>query len=268
MRIGISTYSFAWSLGVEGKLPPKKMSIFQLIDLAAEHKLDCVQIADNLPLHLFDPTQLQKLKEYAISKNILIEPGARGLTKDHLLKYIEIASFFSSDILRFVIDNLDYKPTLEDVITIIKSVGRDLAANNVHLAIENHDRFLAKEFKNIVQEVNSDFVGICLDTVNSFGSLEGPEVVIDRLLPYTINVHVKDFIIFRESHKMGFRIEGRPAGEGMLDIPLLVKNIKQLNKDLDLILELWTPFQNNLEETIKLEENWAKKSILYLRGVI
>jgi len=265
MRIGISTYSFAWSLGVEGKLPPKKMSIFQLIDLAAEHKLDCVQIADNLPLHLFDPTQLQKLKEYAISKNILIEPGARGLTKDHLLKYIEIASFFSSDILRFVIDNLDYKPTLEDVITIIKSVGRDLAANNVHLAIENHDRFLAKEFKNIVQEVNSDFVGICLDTVNSFGACEGTETIVETLAPYTLNLHLKEFEIRRVWHMMGFVVEGKPLGEGMLPIDYILKKVSPTCKSI--VLEQWVPQLETIEKTVQTEWEWGIKSIEKLKGL-
>ena len=51
------------------------------------------------------------------------------------------------------------------------------------------------------------------------GAGEGFETVSEILLPYTINLHLKDFTIRRVSHKMGMIIEGTPAGKGMLNIP-------------------------------------------------
>ena len=49
------------------------------------------------------------------------------------------------------------------------------------LAIENHDRFNSTTLVEILERIDSDRVGICLDTVNSFGALEGPEVVLENL---------------------------------------------------------------------------------------
>ena len=87
------------------------------------------------------------------------------------------------------------------------------------LAIENHDRFPAERLAGIVESIGSPQVGICLDTVNSFGCLEGPEHVAAHLAPFVSSLHVKDFTIRRAGHMMGFEITGTPAGQGMLDIP-------------------------------------------------
>jgi len=268
MKIGISSYTYTWAVGVKDFLPSNPLTVKDLFYKAESLNVNLVQFCDNLSLDFFSDSELDELYHIAEKKGISIQIGTKGIDSENLLRYLHIAKKLKSNLVRTLTDTDTYKPDVQEIIKLLKKIEPYYRESNISLAIENHDRLKTLELVSVIRGVNSPAVGICLDTVNSFGSLEGPEVVIDRLLPYTINVHVKDFIIFRESHKMGFRIEGRPAGEGMLDIPLLVKNIKQLNKDLDLILELWTPFQNNLEETIKLEENWAKKSILYLRGVI
>ncbi len=112
------------------------------------------------------------------------------------------------------------------------------------------------------------WVGICLDTVNSFGALEGPQVVVDTLGPLTVNLHVKDFTIFRASHMMGFTVEGRPAGQGKLDIPWLLGELKRHGRECNAILELWTPPESSLDETIRKEQQWAEESVTYLRKLI
>jgi sugar phosphate isomerase/epimerase len=138
----------------------------------------------------------------------------------------------------------------------------------VVLAIENHDRFKARELADILRRIDSDQVGVCLDTVNSFGALEGPEVVVETLGPWTVNLHIKDFDIFRASHLMGFTIEGRPAGQGQLDVPWLLDELKAMGRDHNAILELWTPPEATSQETVAKEATWARESIDYLRGII
>ena len=70
--------------------------------------------------------------------------------------------------------------------------------------------------------------GVCLDTVNSFGALEGPAVVVEALAPLAVNLHVKDFVVTRHSSQMGFTVEGRPAGQGSLDVPWLFRELSRL----------------------------------------
>jgi L-ribulose-5-phosphate 3-epimerase UlaE len=87
-------------------------------------------------------------------------------------------------------------------------------------------------------------------------------------LPYTINLHLKDFTIFRVFHKMGFVIEGRPAGQGMLNIPKLVLALSEKGRCKSAILELWTPPEAAIEDTIRKENDWAKESIDYLKQML
>ena len=100
------------------------------------------------------------------------------------------------------------------------------------------------------------------------GAGEGFETVSEILLPYTINLHVKDFIIRRVSHKMGFVIEGRPAGQGMLNIRKTIERLSEMNRCKSAILELWTPPETKIEDTILKEDKWATESIAYLKTII
>ncbi|MBI5009108.1 MAG: sugar phosphate isomerase/epimerase [Bacteroidia bacterium] len=134
--------------------------------------------------------------------------------------------------------------------------------------IENHDRFRAREFERIIQNVGSDFVGICLDSVNSMGAGEGFGEVAKILLPYTINFHVKDFTIRRVSHKMGIIIEGSPAGKGKLNVREVADRLNEKGQCNSAILELWTPPENDIEATVLKENLWAKESIEYLKKII
>jgi L-ribulose-5-phosphate 3-epimerase UlaE len=104
--------------------------------------------------------------------------------------------------------------------------------------------------------------------VNSFGALEGPEVVVDALAPYTVSLHVKDFTIRRVDHQMGFVVEGSPAGQGRLDIPWLLESISEAGCEPNAIIELWTPPDPDLPATIAKEEAWARESVTYMHRLV
>jgi sugar phosphate isomerase/epimerase len=166
-----------------------------------------------------------------------------------------------------VIDTAHHHPTPEEAVSLLQPLQTEFEAAGVSLAIENHDRFQTSELAQMVRSLGS-WVGICLDTVNSFGALEGPGLVLDTLGPLTVNLHVKDFTIFRATHMMGFTVEGRPAGQGRLDVPWLLGELKPYNRHFNVILELWTPPEATLAATIAKEQHWAEESIAYLRTLI
>lgn len=268
MQLGISSYTYTWAIGVPGSQSPKAFSAYNLIDKAIETGIKLVQIADNLPLGNFSRAELKKLLSHAGNKNISIEFGSRGLTPEHTMKCLEIAGDLSSPILRMVIDGPGYEPDLQLIIRIILDLLPEFESRKISLAIENHDRFKAREFEKIIQSVGSERVGICLDSVNSMGAGEGFETVSEILMPYTINLHVKDFTIRRVSHKMGIIIEGSPAGKGMLNIRDIFEKLTVLNRCNSAILELWTPPELKIEDTITKEDSWASESIRFLKSII
>lgn len=267
MRPGISSYTYTWAVGVQGSMPEKPLTASGLVDKAFESGLHLVQIADNLPLEKLSENELASLHDYAKKRDVSLEMGGRGLTPEHTMQCLETAEILHSPILRMVIDGSGFEPDIKTVIGILRDLIPELESRKISLAIENHDRLKAIEFEKIIQGVGSEWVGICLDSVNSMGAGEGFETVSDILLPYTINLHIKDFSIRRVSHKMGLVIEGTPAGKGMLNIEGLVAKLSAVNKCRSAILELWTPPENTISETIRKEEQWGKESIIFLKKI-
>lgn len=265
--IGLGSYAFAWAVGVPGYRPEKPLDVFGFVDRAAQHGFSLVQIADNLPLHVLSQPDLARLAAQLTALGLKLELGTRGLKPLHLQTYLELAQVFESPILRVVIDSFDYRPTLDEIHHTIEAVLPSFADANIALAIENHDRFKAHELKGLVARFASPYLGICLDTVNSFGALEGPDVVIATLAPYVLNLHIKDFKVVRESHSMGFRIVGTPAGQGELDIPLLLARVQQEHQPVNAILELWPAPELNLEATLAKEAQWVAESAAYLQSL-
>jgi sugar phosphate isomerase/epimerase len=268
MHLGISSYTYAWAIGVLGYPPEQPMSVLDLLHKAKELEVDIVQIADNLPLDEYTSSELDVIEEVAHEIGISVEIGARGIDADYLRNYLSLTQRFGSPILRLVIDTAFKHPSEEEVVEQLRTVMPDFVEADVSLAIENHDRFSAESLRRIVNEIGGDHIGICLDTTNSFGAAEGPKYVVEMLGPWVINLHVKDFVVQRVDHKMGFIIEGRPAGKGQLDIPWLLEQLCPSGRKLSVILELWTPKEATVEETIAKESEWASISVEYVREVM
>jgi sugar phosphate isomerase/epimerase len=268
-RLGLGSYACAWAIGVPGyEQPQEPMDCFGLIRFADELGLRVVQIADNLPLHALSASEREKLCEEARRRDIALEVGTRGIKPELVRQYIDIARSFGSPILRVVVDSAGHHPEPDEVVSLIREFLPDLEAARITLAIENHDRFKARALADIIKAVDSPLIGVCLDTVNSFGSLEGPEVVIDTLGPYVVNLHVKEFVVRRVSHNMGFVVTGVPAGQGMLDVPWLLGSLQRFGRTFNAIIESWPAPEATMAETVAKELDWARQSANYLRTLI
>ena len=265
MRLGIGSYTYTWAVGVPGHLPDAPMGAGDVVRRANAAGLHCAQIADNIPLEKMTSEERHALAELAGERRVAVEVGARRMTPDHLEALIDVAAFFGSHVLRFVIDGPGFAPSVDEVVTIVTEALPRLREAGVKLAIENHDRLVAAEFREIVKRTDEDQVGICLDSVNSMGAGEAVREVTEILAPYTLNLHIKDFTVRRVSHMMGFVVEGTPAGQGMLDIPWLLEQVRARDRCRSAIIELWTPPESTPEKTVETEARWAEESLRYLK---
>ena len=269
MRLGIGSWTCPWSIGFAGyPAPERPVSAVDLIYMAKRLGVEVVQICDNLPLHEMSAAELLELRQISEEVGISLQIGTRGVSPEHLLRYLDIAKILDAKLLRTITDTPDSKPSLQQAVQWIKEVIPQFEKEEVCIAIENHDRFKVRELAWMIQKIDSPNAGICLDTVNSFGALEGPEVVVAELSPYTVNLHIKDFDITRIDNKMGFTIQGSPAGYGRLDAAMILEEIRKKGRNPDVILEQWTPFEQTVEKTIQLEMAWAEKGIEYLKDKI
>lgn len=268
MQIGLSSYTFPWAVAAQNNHAALFAIANQLLDYTKTNGLGYLQFGDNLPLHEFSEAELSSFSAIAKDYAIQIQAGTKRLTRENIHRYIIIAKKIASPFVRMVIDDTGYHPPVEDVMDVINDCLPALQENNIMLAIENHDRFSAAMLEKIILKTDKRFVAICLDTANSLGAGEGIEHVVKTLGPYTINLHVKDFVISRLSHKMGFKIEGSAAGDGMLDIKWLINELKQYKRCDTATLEIWSGEERTMAETIGREKHWAEKSIRYLKNII
>jgi len=263
MALGVSSYTWTWAVGIKGYMPKNPLSAQDLIKKAKSLGVNILQIADNPVLHEMSNNELNNIYLKAQEYGIRLEIGTRGIGTKHLLRYLEIAKKLHSKIVRTITHKIDREAvcTIKEVIPKYKDAG-------ISIAFENHDEHTSPELAGFLDRIGSKYVGVCLDTVNSFAALEPPKFVIEELTPYILNLHIKDFDIVRVDHQLGFSVEGRPAGEGRLDIPWLINYLREKKKDPNVILELWTPFSRTIQNTIRKEEEWAIRSVKYLKNII
>ena len=267
MVLGISSFTYGWSVGIPGQLPARRMNAVDLINQTSRFGLSCLQLGDNLPIHELSTRGLEEIKMLVGRDHLRLEVGARKLTAEHLDRYIFFAKYFNSPLLRFVIDGPDYEPDIPTVAAIIRNALPDLERYNITLGIENHDRFKAQELAGMMKMIDHPRVGICLDCVNSLGAGEGLDWVSSVLLPYTVNLHIKDFNIKRHSHMMGFTVTGTPAGKGMLNIPDLIVQLQKFNRCESAVLEQWVAPESDVDATVEKELAWADAGIHYLKSL-
>jgi sugar phosphate isomerase/epimerase len=234
--------------------------------MAVELGVDVVQIADNLPLHVFTDTQLEEIREAAGVRGLTLQAGTRGVEPAHLLRYIAITHRVGAKILRTLTHTATSKPDIATVEDWIREILPALEQHEVTLAVENNESHRAAEYASLIRHIGSPHVGICLDTANSLGRAESLETVVQHLAEHTVVLHAKDHDIQRIDTRMGFVVVGRPAGEGRVAFDWLFNELLSRGRDVSVILEHWPPFVGSIEETVRLEDEWVARSVRFLKS--
>jgi sugar phosphate isomerase/epimerase len=269
MRLGIGSYTFVWAVGVPGyPAPDRPMTAVDLLRKAAELGVRVVQVADNLPLDRLTRPERAALRRSAETLRIDVEVGTRGVRPEHLLRYLDLAQEFGSPLLRVVTDTDDEHPSPDEVVASVRAVMPAFERAGVGLAVENHDRFRGAALAEILDRVDSPRLGVCLDTANSIGCLEDLGDVMKAVGDRVVNLHIKDYQVARPPHQKGFVVEGRAAGEGQLDVPWLLAELRARGRDPNAIVELWPPPEPTAAGSVAKEDAWAARSVQYLRRFI
>jgi sugar phosphate isomerase/epimerase len=108
----------------------------------------------------------------------------------------------------------------------------------MRLGIENHKDWRVDQQVELLKRFSSEYVGVTLDTGNNLSILDNPEETVEKLAPWTFNTHFKDMAV--EETEDGFLMSEVPLGEGMLDLPRMVKAIRSARPEVHLSLEMIT----------------------------
>jgi 3-oxoisoapionate decarboxylase len=269
VQLGIASWSVPWSIGVpEYPRPHRPLDAFGLLDKAVETNVPLVQFADNLPLHELPDTKLDHLREAASARGLTLEVGTRGLNPEHLARYAAITHRIGARILRTVLSGSQCgQDRMVQAEAELRQVVPELERQGVTLALENNEAFSAAEFASVIRRIASPRVGICLDTANSLGRPELLETVVEYLADLAVVLHAKDYDIRRIDTRMGFSIVGTPAGDGRVDFDRVLTDLRRRGRTgISVIVEHWPPFAGTIEETVRIEEEWLRTSVRFLRS--
>jgi len=127
------------------------------------------------------------------------------------------------------------------------------AQHRMRLAIENHKDWRIDQMLDMLRRISSEYVGVCVDTGNSFSLLEDPMTVVEAYAPYTYAAHLKDMAV--AEYEDGFLLADVPLGQGLLDLPRIVDVLRKARPEIRFSLEMAT--RDALKVPCLTEKYWA-----------
>jgi len=270
MKLGIDSYSYHLHLGYYEYNPSRPKTLDWFLQHTAELGAEGVMILE-LDRHTPDD-RLQGIRQTAESLGLYLELGGGGTAPEEVADYLCIAHKLGAHILKlgFRLNPHDKtRPLLEQMQQVIDELRESVALAkqlDVRIALENHGHWTSDQGLYIVESLNSEHVGFCLDTANSLMVLEDPIYTTAKMAPYAFTTHFKD-ACFRGT-PYGAEILHIGLGQGVLDLPLIFNIIKTTAPDPNINLEVVSALQATEEETLAFEEQTVVESIRYAREVL
>ena len=127
------------------------------------------------------------------------------------------------------------------------------ARHRMRLAIENHKDWRIDQMLDMLRRISSEYVGVCVDTGNSFSLLEDSMTVVEAYAPYAFSAHLKDMAV--AEYEDGFLLADVPLGQGLLDLPRIVRVLRKARPEIRFSLEMAT--RDPLKVPCLTEKYWV-----------
>jgi sugar phosphate isomerase/epimerase len=105
----------------------------------------------------------------------------------------------------------------------------------------------------MLRRISSEYVGVCVDTGNSFSLLEDSMTVVEAYAQYAFAAHLKDMAV--DEYEDGFLLADVPLGQGLLDLPRIVRVLRKARPEIRFSLEMAT--RDPLKVPCLTDKYWA-----------
>ncbi|NND99389.1 MAG: sugar phosphate isomerase/epimerase [Pirellulaceae bacterium] len=244
-QVGLAAYSlrdyFAFKKGKSQKQAAdgKPIDMVGFLDYCVDNEFDAAELSS----YFFQPdandTYFRDLKREAFTRGITISGTAignnftvgKGPNLDREIElaiaWIDRAALLGAPHIRFFAgtgQQLAQNPQrLDEAAGAINQCAKHAANKGIFLGVENHGKLTADQMIQIMERIDSPWVGINLDTGNFVS--DDPYADLQRCIPYAVNVQVK--VSMRN-----------PAGEQFdADLPRIGKILKDAGYQGFVILE-------------------------------
>jgi hypothetical protein len=193
MKLGISSYTFPWAIGLPGALPSEPLKPLQLMEKAQELGVGIVQFGPNMALDKLPEKELREVVKCADSWKIDLELATVGFDPARLRFQIQFAQRIGAILLKITPERPDGNlSTRMEIAESLRSIVDDLANAEIGLAIDN-GRMPAQELNELLGSVRSRWLGAAIDTATPLAIPQGWQISVRVLAHRALSLHIKDF---------------------------------------------------------------------------
>lgn len=263
-RLGIADFSFNIRLRAErtGKMKGNLGDPLNFLDYC--HNIGAGGIQMNIGIR--DEVYARKIRQKTEKYDMFIESSA-SLPRDksgveRFDAAVRTARQAGAGVVRTAIGGRRYEQfdSAEQFRAFAERTGKSLqlaepvaAKHRIRLAIENHKDWRIDQMLDMLRRISSEYLGVCVDTGNSFSLLEDPMVVVEAYAPYAFSVHLKDMAV--AEYEDGFLLADVPLGRGVLNLQKIIGMFRKANPGINFSLEMAT--RDSLEVPCLTEKYWA-----------
>ncbi|MBU3005563.1 sugar phosphate isomerase/epimerase family protein [Paraglaciecola arctica] len=211
MKIGIDSYCFHRLFGevyAHQDTPGNFISMDGFLEEIFQWDIDGVSL-ESCFFPNFSPTYLAEVKKkldergldrvYAWGHPDGLEAGGNRQAFDDMIEHIDYAVAIGAKVMRVVASSLlfrfePHEPQLAILTEWFKEAVIVAEKKGVILAIENHIDYNSDELLKLLQDVDSDYLGINFDSGNFLRVLDDPVKAMGKLAPYVHATHIKDLL--------------------------------------------------------------------------
>ncbi len=282
MKLGIESYCYhryfgEWYPDIQQD-PGRRMTTWDFLQRAHELGVAGVSL-DAHYIEQLDEAFLSRLRETLDAYGLELVWGwghllglrsgeDREAAKD-LVRHLGIARRLGAKVMRICGGGWRTRPDSwtehrEKLVPMLKELIGPAEEHGVVMAMENHLDLTTEQMLEVMTSIDSPWLGVCLDTANNLRLFEDPVAVAAALAPFTRATHIKDIISYRGNPKTPYFWPSVALGEGAVDIPEVLRLLRQANYTGLLALEI-----DYLHPKYDGDEDSAvSKSIAYLRSVM
>jgi len=219
-----------------------------------------------LPLGIRDADYTAKLRQWAEARELYIEGSidlSGNLDPTRFEQQVLTAKAAGAKVIRVVVipgRRYEYFKSADEFARACDRAQANLqraepiaAKLRMRIAVENHKCHRVDERLPLLKKLGSEWIGMCIDVGNSFSLCEDPLQVVKAYAPWAFSVHLKDQAV--REYDEGFLFGDAPLGEGFLDLPEMIRIIKQARPGVRFSLEVMT--RDPLKVPVLTERYWA-----------
>lgn len=245
MKVGIDNYCYHRFFGeiyAQQKDPGRRITIEWFVDRAKQLGVDGVSL-ESCFFPGFEPAYLDGLKAQLDAAGLMrvfawghpdgLEGGKSKTAYKEMVEMIPHARRLGADVMRVVGSSLmfrfeNHQEQIERLTGMFREAVRVAADHGVKLAIENHIDFTSDEIVQLLDQVDSDHLGVNFDTANFARLLDDPVKGMRKLAPRVLATHIKDLKVNAQAGVDDwFFFSSTPVGDGFVDNLALARLLKE-----------------------------------------